>query len=304
MDTYDDTMGDFEADTVINSFLKPNSTHNLVLPSLETVAPLQANAIPPPWVGQTLSKKVHERGQPRNMNCQVVDAMEEDSATGKSENCCRCHAIGPKNEENTNASLATESLIIPGKLEDTIISTSMDVKMLQQIRSCLLKPLLSQGQSEDEFEENYKNTLLHLVEDKIYIYGFYERMKHAKTVGVKRSVCRKRGNVWEDAHRSKKHCSSGVFEENSSSGAMSFSFPSWEHDTGKISVEVEKLFSQNLHSAPLLAPNEKQSFSRYALSSGKLRKECADPYQFFTARLHERRQSLEEWLSAGENNEY
>ncbi|RNF26216.1 uncharacterized protein Tco025E_01524 [Trypanosoma conorhini] len=283
--------------------VEPKFAVDVALPSVDTMVCLNVNVTPPHWVDQTPLKEVHETNEARNTECQLVDGMEEDSATGKSENVCNDLSLGPKNEENTSAALATGPLAFPGEHGDKGVCASTDDKSLQRIRSWLLKPLVAQSGPRDKSEESCKETLQRLVEDKIYFYGFYERIERAKPVGAKRPVRRKRGHLGEEAHGPKKHRSSEASVENCGSEEIFFSFPSWKHDIGRPIIEVEKLFSQSLHSAPLLAPGEKQTFSRYALSSGKLRKECADPYQFFTARIHERRQSLEECLSAGEKND-
>ncbi|EAN93113.1 hypothetical protein, conserved [Trypanosoma cruzi] len=286
-----------------NPLVELDIAKNVLLSSAAPTVSLELNVIPPQLVSQTPLNELNGAGENENMSQQVVERRGDDLAAGKSENSSHCLSCRPEKEENTSSSLETKPQTVPRKLKNATVSTLTEDKSLQRIRSWLLKPLLYQNLKQDTTEESCKETLLRLAEDKIYIYGLYERMERENSVAVKRPTRRKRGNSSEEVHGSKKHCVPGNVYESSRSVELSFSFSRWKNDIGKPIIEVEKQLSESLQSTPLLAPDEKQTFSRYALSSGKLRKECADPYQFLTARLLDRRHILELLLSSGVKNE-
>ncbi|EKF35682.1 hypothetical protein MOQ_002319 [Trypanosoma cruzi marinkellei] len=303
MNTDDNAVTDLGNENMTNPLVKLDIVNDVSLPSAAPMVPLEVNAIPPQWVSQTPLKELNRAGENENMSQQVVERRGEDLTGGKSETFCHCFSCGSENDENTSGELDSKPQTVPSELKNAMGSTQTEEKSSQRIRSWLLNPLLYQNLKQGTTEESFKETLLRLAEDKIYIHGLYERMERENSVAVKRPTRRKRGNSWEEVHRSKKNCVPGHVYEFSSSAEFSFSFPRWKHDIGKPIIEVEKQLSDSLHSSPLLAPDEKQTFSRYALSSGKLRKECADPYQFLTARLLDRRHGLEMLLSSGVKNE-
>lgn len=183
--------------------------------------------------------------------------------------------------------------------EKTTTKKSSKIQDLECIRSWLLTPLLPRGSADRMREEDFEETLLHVVEDKMYLCGFYERMEREELVEVKRPSRRKRERARGTLHNHRRRGALGNSHESSTLGVGSFSFVGWATNAEKPSTSVEDVLFCFPDSTSLLAPDERNTFFRYALSSGKLRKECADPYQFLTARLEEVRHGLQEKLSAG-----
>ncbi|KAG8339165.1 hypothetical protein TRVL_10009 [Trypanosoma vivax] len=172
------------------------------------------------------------------------------------------------------------------------------------IKAWLLTPLALQEPGCEVDMEDFTDSLLHLAEDKMYLYGLYERPGRA-TLTETRRVNRKRringDNICTSA--SSRSNNTHFTGASSSCGSVSFSFVNWALDPQKDPLYSEKSQPPTIAMQTVLSPEEKYVFSRYALSNGKLRKECADPYQFFTIRLQELRHRVEQEFASNTNKE-
>nr|CCD12346.1 unnamed protein product [Trypanosoma congolense IL3000] len=170
---------------------------------------------------------------------------------------------------------------------------TMEYEQHRAARTWLLVPFSSQDSDFDGDKDDFIDTLLHVAEDKMYLFGFSYRSGRSELTGScrpsRRKRCRGSSNTRQTTAKQDGLGSLLV----SSSQCASFSFVNWQQ-YGCKEVNNYGAQCQSLTADDLLSFEERHVLSRYALSNGKLRKECADPYQFFTTRLQELRHSIEE----------
>ncbi|ORC85680.1 uncharacterized protein TM35_000331370 [Trypanosoma theileri] len=279
-----DTMADF----ILNS----------KMPIVEVVVPFSIDITPPNWLYENYTDGSGGTNGNTTETSSSHEITASDTLTNKKVSSNKKN-LKLETEDSTTIQEKKLSVMSVGKLEKSVVSARETNKKEKLVRSWLLTPLSQKDMDHDRNEESWMDTLMHLAEDKIYLFGFYERAEREESLLEKRSIRRKRGKVLENTQASKRRNTNGDSQVTSDFGPVSFSFVRWSHDHGLINTEPDTVLPNPLESTSILTPDEKNTFSRYALSSGKLRKECADPYQFLTARIVELRHNLEERIASG-----
>ncbi|KEG13655.1 hypothetical protein DQ04_00871100 [Trypanosoma grayi] len=260
------------------------------------VTPLKLDAVPPQWVKRDSPVAFHEEGAVKLETCPSVEATGFCSTAGRVGEDGDAPFPKRENEDALVPLQVVTSMNFVDTPDDIAMFSPSRVEQLQSMRSLLLNRLSSSSSAHEKAEDSLVDTLVRLCEDKVYMYGFYER---EGTLGMKRPIRRKRGKTDEDELTSKKRNALATSGEVQNAEVVSFSFVRWVHVGGRSSSEPQKLSVDPVDSSSILGPDEKHTFSRYALSSGKLRKECADPYQFLTTRIAEVRRKLEGGMATG-----
>ncbi|AAZ10126.1 hypothetical protein, conserved [Trypanosoma brucei brucei TREU927] len=179
----------------------------------------------------------------------------------------------------------------------------VDNDRVKIVRDWLLMPVLSQDSDFEGDGDDFIDTLLHIAEDKMYLYGFYERLGQTELVTTRRINNRKRSRGSNGiSHATGNQGAQAPVMATSPPQVLPFSFVNWLPNSGKGRCDPERVHQQTISSDAILCSGEKYTLCRYALSSGKLRKECADPYQFLTAKLQEIRHCMEEELMGDAKN--
>ncbi|KAH9599527.1 hypothetical protein LSM04_005154 [Trypanosoma melophagium] len=291
-------LSDVESGTLNASNTTTDFILNSKVPVIEVVVPFSIDITPPYWLCENFTDESRKTNGNKTETSPSHDVTASHTLTS---NCVSSNKRISKRgaEDSTTIQEKTLSRMSVGNLEVPVASARETTQEEQLVRSWLLNPFSQNDMDHERTEESWMDTLMHVAEDKIYLFGFYERAEREESLLEKRPTRRKRGKVLENTQPSKRRNLSGDSLVTSDLGPVSFSFVRWSHDPGVTTAEPNSVLPNSLKTSSILTPDEKSTFSRYALSSGKLRKECADPYQFLTTRIVELRHNLEERLASG-----